>query len=275
MKTILLAGCGNMGFAMLKGWLDKGAAVPHDVFVVEPNETLRNRAAGLGVQVAAGVEAFISTKIDLLMIALKPQVLEAALPSYRSFTDNGATLITVAAGAPIALYNRILGSAVPVIRTMPNTPAAIGAGMIGMVSNAYVSDAARSFSRNLLESNGVVDELDNEAMIDVVTAVSGSGPAYLFHFIECMAVAAEAAGMNKAQATLYARQTVFGAAKLAEQASEDAAQLRVNVTSPKGTTYAALQVLMGDNLDGEKRLENLMVEAVAAAKARAEELGRS
>jgi pyrroline-5-carboxylate reductase len=114
-----------------------------------------------------------------------------------------------------------------------------------------------------------VDEVGDEAMIDVVTAVSGSGPAYLFHFIECMAAAAEAAGMGKSQAMTYARQTVFGAAKLAEQSADDAGQLRVNVTSPKGTTHAALQVLMG-----EQRLERLMVEAVNAAKLRAEELGR-
>jgi pyrroline-5-carboxylate reductase len=269
MKTILLAGCGNMGFAMLKGWLDKAAAHPTDVMVVEPNEALRARAASLGVHVAETANAFAGRKIGLLMIALKPQMLEAALPDYGSFTDAGATLITVAAGAPIALYTRILGSHVPVIRTMPNTPAAIGAGMIGMFSNAHVSVEAKAFAKNLLEANGVVDELDSEGMIDTVTAVSGSGPAYLFHFIECMAAAAEAAGMGKQQAMIYARQTIFGAAKLAEQADEDAAQLRVNVTSPKGTTYAALQVLMG-----EKRLENLMVEAIGAAKARAEELGR-
>jgi pyrroline-5-carboxylate reductase len=268
MKTILLAGCGNMGFAMLKGWLDKGACLPTDVMVVEPNELLRMRAADLGVDVAESATAFIGRKVDLLMIALKPQVLEQVLPEYRSFTDGGATLITVAAGAPISLYTRILGN-IPIIRTMPNTPAAIGAGMIGVYSNEAVSVAAKAFARKLLEANGVVDELANEAMIDTVTAVSGSGPAYLFHFIECMTAAAEAAGMSKAQAVIYARQTVFGAAKLAEQATEDAAQLRVNVTSPKGTTYAALQVLMGD-----KRLENLMIEAVGAAKARAEELGR-
>ena len=268
METILLAGSGNMGFAMLKGWLDKGAVSPKNVMVVEPDDRLRDRAASLGVQVAENADAFINAKIDLLMIALKPQMLEQALPGYKGFTDAGATLITVAAGAPISLYRRILGK-IPVIRTMPNTPAAIGAGMIGMFSNADVSPEANRFARTLLEANGVVDELGDEAMIDIVTAVSGSGPAYLFHFIECMAAAAEAAGMGKEQAVIYARQTVFGAAKLAEQAEEDAAQLRVNVTSPKGTTYAALQVLMGD-----KRLENLMVEAVAAAKARAEELGR-
>ena len=258
-----------MGFAMLKGWLDKGAVAPKHVMVVEPNEALRTRASGLSVHVAETAGVFAGHEIDLLMIALKPQMLEAALPDYRSFTLAGATLITVAAGAPIALYNRILGNDVPVIRTMPNTPAAIGAGMIGMFSNGHVSVEAKAFAKNLLEANGVVDELDNEAMIDTVTAVSGSGPAYLFHFIECMAAAAEAAGMGKEQAMIYARQTVFGSAKLAEQANEDAAQLRVNVTSPKGTTYAALQVLMG-----EKRLENLMIEAVGAAKARAQELGQ-
>ncbi|MGL4406208.1 MAG: pyrroline-5-carboxylate reductase [Notoacmeibacter sp.] len=268
MQTILLAGCGNMGFAMLKGWLDKGAALPENVMVVEPNEGLRNRAAGLGVATSETAAAFVAHKVDLLMIALKPQILETALPEYQSFTNSGATLITVAAGAPIALYTRILGT-IPVIRTMPNTPAAIGAGMIGMFSSVDVSQEAKAFARQLLEANGVVDQLNTEAMIDTVTAVSGSGPAYLFHFIECMAAAAEAAGMNKDQAIIYARQTVFGAAKLAEQASEDAAQLRVNVTSPKGTTYAALQVLMG-----EKRLENLLIEAVNAAKERAEELGR-
>jgi pyrroline-5-carboxylate reductase len=269
MKTILLAGCGNMGFAMLKGWLDKNAADAGHIMVVEPNMDLRKRAASLGVETAEDAAAFTARQVDLLMIALKPQMLEQALPEYRGFTDHGATLITVAAGAPIALYTRILGSQVPVIRTMPNTPAAIGAGMIGMFSSSLVSVEAKTFARQLLEANGVVDELADEAMIDVVTAVSGSGPAYLFHFIECMAAAAEAAGMTEDQAMIYARQTVFGAAKLAEQATEDAAQLRVNVTSPKGTTYAALQVLMGD-----RRLENLMVEAVAAAKARAEELGR-
>jgi pyrroline-5-carboxylate reductase len=269
MKTILLAGCGNMGFAMLKGWLDKGAAMPKDVMVVEPNDALRARAEELGVHVAGSAAQFTGRRVDLLMIALKPQVLEQALPDYRHFTNEGATLITVAAGAPIALYNRILGDQVPVIRTMPNTPAAIGAGMIGMFSNGQVSTEAKAFAKSLLSANGVVDELHDESMIDTVTAVSGSGPAYLFYFIECMAAAAEAAGMGKNQAMIYARQTIFGAAKLAEQAAEDASQLRVNVTSPKGTTYAALQVLMGD-----KRLENLMVEAVAAAKARAGELGR-
>jgi pyrroline-5-carboxylate reductase len=268
MRTILLAGCGNMGFAMLKGWLDKNVVASKEVMVVEPNAALRSRAARLGVQVAESADRFVGRKVDLLMIALKPQVLTDALPNYRSFTDAGATLITVAAGAPIALYERILGK-IPVIRTMPNTPAAIGAGMIGMFSNERVLHVSKAFARTLLEANGVVDELSDEAMIDTVTAVSGSGPAYLFHFIECMAAAAEAAGMGKDQAMIYARQTVFGAAKLAEQATEDASQLRVNVTSPKGTTYAALQVLMGG-----KRLENLMIEAVAAAKARAEELGR-
>jgi pyrroline-5-carboxylate reductase len=270
MNTILLAGCGNMGFAMLKGWLDKGAAQPADIMVVEPNEALRKRAADMGVAVAASPEGFAGQPVDLMMIALKPQMLASALPDYRPFAASGATVLTVAAGAPIALYERLLGDGTPVIRTMPNTPAAVGAGMIGMVANGAVSAEAKAFARRLLEANGVVDELADEAMIDVVTAVSGSGPAYLFHFIECMTSAAIAAGMAPDQASIYARQTVFGAAKLAEQASEDAAQLRVNVTSPKGTTYAALQVLMGN-----KAMETLLIDAVAAAKARAIELGKA
>lgn len=274
MTTVLLAGCGNMGFAMLKGWLDKGAAQADDIAVVEPNETLRARAASLGVTVAADASGHAARRFDLLLVAVKPQVLATALPAYQRFIDAGATVLTVAAGAPISTYERIFGKGTPVIRTIPNTPAAVGAGMIGMVKNAAVTPAANAAARALLEANGVVDEVNNEAMIDVVTAVSGSGPAYLFHFIEALSEAAVAAGMSPDQAMLHARQTVFGAAKLAELAAEDAAQLRRNVTSPNGTTFAALKVLMGDDLAAGGPMASLVTRAVAAAKTRAEELGR-
>lgn len=274
MTTVLLAGCGNMGFAMLKGWLDSGAIAPEAVMVVEPNEALRARAASLGVRTADAAAAFERDAVDLLVIAVKPQVLEAALPAYRGFVSRGATVLTVAAGAPIKTYERLLGENAPVIRTIPNTPAAIGAGMIGWVANSHVLPGVNAFARRLLEANGVIDEVADEAMIDVVTAVSGSGPAYLFHFIEALAAAAQAAGMTAEQAMLHARQTIFGAAKLAEASSEDAAQLRKNVTSPNGTTFAALQVMMGEGLPAGGPLTQMMVKAVAAAKARAEELGR-
>jgi pyrroline-5-carboxylate reductase len=274
MTTVLLAGCGNMGFAMLKGWLDKGAVQPGDVAVVEPNVALRERAAALGVAVAAQADGHANRRFTLLLVALKPQVLRSALPAYQPFIDTGSTVLTVAAGAAMASYEAIFGAGTPVIRTIPNTPAAIGAGMIGLVKNTAVSKEANAFARRLLEANGVVDEVADEAMIDVVTAVSGSGPAYLFHFIEALAEAAQAAGMGPEQAMAHARQTVFGAARLAEQAEEDAAQLRRNVTSPNGTTFAALKVLMGENLAPGGPLAEIMTRAVAAAKARAEELGQ-
>jgi pyrroline-5-carboxylate reductase len=274
MDTVLLAGCGNMGFAMLKGWLDKGAAEPGAIAVVEPDEALRQRAADLGVAVAAKADGHAGRHFTLLLVALKPQVLADALPAYRTHVESGSTVLTIAAGAPIAFYERIFGAGTPVIRTMPNTPAAIGAGMIGLKANAAVAPAAKAFAMRLLTANGVVDELDDEAMIDVVTAVSGSGPAYLFHFIEAITAAAKAAGMGDAQAVMHARQTIFGAAKLAEASTDDAGQLRRNVTSPKGTTLAALQVMMGETLAPGGPMEQMMVKAVAAAKARAQELGR-
>jgi pyrroline-5-carboxylate reductase len=274
LTTVLLAGCGNMGFAMLKGWLDTGAAAPADVAVVEPNDALRARAAGLGVATAADAAGHAGRRFDLLLVAVKPQVLAEALPAYQPFIDTGATVLTVAAGAPIATYEAIFGQGTPVIRTIPNTPAAVGAGMIALVSNASVTPAIKAAAIRLLEANGVVDVLDDEAMIDVATAVSGSGPAYVFQFIEALAGAAQAAGMGDTQAMTYARQTVIGAAKLAELSSEDAGQLRRNVTSPKGTTHAALQVLMGPDLAPGGPVEQIVTKAVAAAKARAEELGR-
>jgi pyrroline-5-carboxylate reductase len=274
MKTILLAGCGNMGFAMLQGWLAKGAAEASNIAVVEPNEALRDRAAATGAAVGDAPSAFAGQQFDIVLVALKPQILSEALPAYKPYTDQGAAVLTVAAGAPIALYQRIFGADTPVIRTIPNTPAAVGAGMTGLYASPNVSKAAKDFAMRLLEANGVVDELSNEAMIDVATAVSGSGPAYVFHFIEALAGAAEAAGMSKDQAMIYARQTVIGAARLAEHSSEDAGQLRRNVTSPKGTTYAALQVMMGPDLAEGGPMEQLITKAVAAAKARAEELGR-
>jgi pyrroline-5-carboxylate reductase len=275
MGSVLLAGCGNMGFAMLKGWLDKGAAWPADIAVVEPNDALRERAAALGVSVAADAAGHSGRRFDLLLIALKPQILAAALPAYREYSDAGSAVLTVAAGAPIAFYEGVFGQGTPVIRTIPNTPAAIGAGMIGLFCNGAVTPASKAFALSLLAANGVVDELADEAMIDVVTAVSGSGPAYLFHFIEALAAAARAAGMSEAQAVAHARQTIFGAAKLAEQSTEDAGQLRRNVTSPKGTTLAALQVMMGEDLGPGGPLEQMMTRAVAAAKARAIELGKA
>ena len=266
-KNILIVGCGNMGFAMLKGWVDQNAIAASDVKVVEPNEALRARVETLGIKTAVSHEAFSDAPFTLIMIAVKPQMLELVLPDYQAFCAQGATILTVAAGAPIALYQRILGAETPVIRVMPNTPAAIGKGMIATFASPQVTDAVQNFAHHLLSANGVVEQLDDEAMMDAVTAVSGSGPAYLFHFIECLTEAAKAAGLPDDKALIFARQTIFGAASLAEASEDSATILRQNVTSPKGTTEAALKVFMDDGA-----LEKLVTKAVAASKARSIEL---
>ncbi|TPE53712.1 pyrroline-5-carboxylate reductase [Amaricoccus solimangrovi] len=262
---LLLVGCGNMGHAMLAGWM-KMADAP-EVVVVEPAAPLRERAEATGALAVAdhsGIpEGFAP---DVTILAVKPQMMEQVLPGYARFRDG--CFVSIAAGTTMAALARGLGEAA-IVRCMPNTPAAIGRGVFGFTANAAVTAEQRALVRRLLEPSGRVFELDDETMIDRITAVSGSGPAYLFHFIEALADAARAIGLPDDVATEAARQTVFGAAALAEAAPEDAAALRRAVTSPGGTTAAALDVLMG-----EDRLTRLMTEAVRAAFARAEELGK-
>jgi pyrroline-5-carboxylate reductase len=262
---ILLVGCGNMGHALLSGWM-RMPETP-EVVVVEPAEGLRQRAAAAGASVIAGADAMPRDFVpDVVILAVKPQVMPQVLPEYAGL--RGTCFVSIAAGTTLETLTQGLGDAA-IVRCMPNTPAAIGRGVFGFTGNPRVSDAQKAMVRRLLEPGGTVFELDDEAMIDRVTAVSGSGPAYLFHFIEALAAAAVAVGLPEAVAVEAARQTVFGAAALAEASPEDATALRRAVTSPGGTTAAALDVLMG-----EDRLTRLMTEAVGAAFDRARELGR-
>ncbi|GAB4357359.1 MAG: pyrroline-5-carboxylate reductase [Oricola sp.] len=269
-NRVVLVGSGNMGFAMLQGWLAAEMLDAGDVFVVEPNEALRERAAGLGVGVAADAgELPGSFDAGLVILAVKPQVMDAVLPAYRDLAARGATFVSVAAGILIERYERILGETTPVIRVMPNTPAAVGAGMMVICANARTDRETLAFTRKLMAANGEVAVIDDEGLMDAVTAVSGSGPAYLFHMIEALTEAAKAAGLPDGIAELLAGQTIYGAAVYAKQSGVAPAKLREQVTSPNGTTAAALGVLMGDG-----RLTKLMTEAVAAARARSVELGR-
>ncbi|MCB1417612.1 MAG: pyrroline-5-carboxylate reductase [Notoacmeibacter sp.] len=266
---IIMAGCGNMGYAMLSAWLDSGQVDPDDCHVVEPNEALRQRVATRGVHAHAGAgDIPEGLPADLVVLAVKPQVMGDVVPQYRRFAETGATFLSIAAGTKIAFLTAMLGSHTPIVRCMPNTPAAIGRGMMVTVSNEHVSTAMSKAIEALLSANGAVDTVGDEALMDPVTAVSGSGPAYVFHFIECLTAAAEAAGLSPETASLLAKQTVLGAAELAASSSETPARLREQVTSPNGTTAAALAVLMGDN-----RLANLVAEAVEAARRRSVELG--
>jgi pyrroline-5-carboxylate reductase len=266
----ILVGCGNMGFAMLAGWLKCGKLSASEVFVVEPNADLRNRAAGLGI--ATGTSAGdlpADTAPRLIILAVKPQVIRDVSAQYRRFGASTPVFLSVAAGTPVATFSEVLGNDTPIVRVMPNTPAAIGKGMMVVFANSRVPARELAFINELLATSGAVTSIDDEALMDAVTAVSGSGPAYVFHFIECLTAAGEAAGLPLATAKLLAMQTVFGAASLAAESGEEPALLRQQVTSPNGTTAAALGVLMGND-----RLKTLVTEAVEAARARSVELGK-
>ncbi|RWC90966.1 MAG: pyrroline-5-carboxylate reductase [Mesorhizobium sp.] len=267
---LVLAGCGNMGFAMLSGWLKSGKLAPQSVFVVEPNDDLRKRAEALGCGVAADAAGIPADAVpSLAVIAVKPQVIREVTAAYTRFGDGRTTFLSVAAGTSVATFTSILGDSAPIVRCMPNTPAAIGKGMMVVFSNPLVSDDTKRFVADLLSASGEVAEIDDEGLMDAVTAVSGSGPAYIFHFIEALTAAAEKAGLPARTAGLLAMQTVYGAASLAAESHEDPGVLRQQVTSPNGTTAAALGVLMG----GE-RLTKLLTEAVEAARLRSIELGK-
>lgn len=266
---VVLVGCGNMGHAMLSGWLKSGKLKPHEVFVVEPNETLRARAAELGALAgASAAEIPRETAPTLVIFAVKPQVMRDVVPAYARFAGMGATYLSIAAGTRVSVFEDILGSTAAIVRCMPNTPAAVGKGMMVTFANPNVTKEANAFVADLLSASGEVASIADEGLMDAVTAVSGSGPAYIFHFIECLTAAGEAAGLPADTAKLLAMQTVYGAACVAKESTETPTRLREQVTSPNGTTAAALGVLMG----GDK-LKSLLTEAVEAARKRSVELG--
>jgi pyrroline-5-carboxylate reductase len=268
-KKLVLVGCGNMGFAMLSGWLKAGRLGPDEILVIEPGEALRHRLSGLKVEaVADAAELPPALAPRLVLFAIKPQLVRAVVPSYRRFAASGATFLSIAAGTRISLFEELLGADAPIMRCMPNTPAAIGKGMMVLVANGKVTPDMDAFIEDLMATSGRVARIDSEDLMDAVTAVSGSGPAYIFHFIECLSAAAEKAGLPADTAKLLAMQTVYGAASLAAESGEEPGRLREQVTSPNGTTAAALGVLMGEN-----RLRDLVTEAVEAARKRSVELG--
>lgn len=267
--TLLLVGCGNMGFAMLKGWL--GADPGLTVHVVEPAAALQDRARGLGATVhdsAAGLPDGLAP--DLVILAVKPQVMGDVVPAYAAMAGGPATFVSVAAGTTIATLAAMLPGPTPIIRCMPNTPAAIGAGMMVCCANPNVTAAARDLTNTFLKTSGVVDWIEDEGLMDAVTALSGSGPAYVFHMIEAMTAAGVRVGLPEPLAARMALQTVMGAGRLAAEVDSPPGTLREQVTSPGGTTAAGLGVLMGDD-----RLTDLMTETVTAARDRGRDLAKA
>lgn len=262
---IVLIGAGNMGGAMLSGWLKSGVNGA-DILVIDPGpppamaKLIADNSVRHATSAPNGVEAAV------IFIAVKPQVMEAVLPPLKPLVGPSTVIVSVAAGKTLAFIETHLGAAATV-RAMPNTPAMIGRGVTGAFANARVSDAQRSQVHDLLKVSGPVEWVETEGDIDAVTAVSGSGPAYVFYLVECMAEAGRKAGLKADLAMRLARETVAGAGELLHQSPDDASKLRQNVTSPGGTTAAALAVLMAE--DG---MQPLFDQAIAAARKRAEEL---
>lgn len=262
---VVLVGAGKMGLALARGWIAGG--LPGDRLVlVDPfaGEAAKAFAAETGARLAESVANVLT---HVLVLAVKPQSMAAVLAEVRPSVGRQTLVISIAAGIPLASLAAGLDTR-RVVRAMPNTPAQLGKGITGAVG-LEVSEGDRQTAAALLGTTGALVWFDQEAMLDAVTAVSGSGPAYVFYMVEALAAAAERQGFAAPQAMQFARQTLIGAAALLEADSAPAATLRENVTSPKGTTAAALAVLMAP--DG---LAPLIERAVQAARQRSEELGR-
>jgi pyrroline-5-carboxylate reductase len=260
-RGLVLLGCGKMGSAMLEGWLAQGLPAG-SVWVNDPFPSDWLKAQGVNLN------STLPENPAIVLIAVKPQMMAEALPSLQALGNGETLFLSVAAGISIATYETLLGDQTPIIRAMPNTPAAVGQGITAIIGNSHTADSHLDMAQALLKAVGQVVRLDTEAQIDAVTAVSGSGPAYVFHMIETMARAGEAQGLAPDLAMALAKATVAGAGALAMQASEDPSQLRKNVTSPNGTTQAGLEVLM----DEAQGLPPLIKATVAAAVDRSKEL---
>jgi pyrroline-5-carboxylate reductase len=263
---ILLIGAGKMGGAMLEGWLN-GGMKPAQITVFDPVPTPRMfELAGKGLRLSPPVDEI--GEMDVVVLAIKPQTLDAAGPILKAVIKNETLLVSVLAGKTLADIKMRAPELRSVVRAMPNTPAAVGRGITGCAASDDVTPTQRALATKLLSAIGRVEWVADENLIDAVTALSGSGPAYVFHMVECMAAAGTAAGLPADLAMRLARATVEGAGELMYRDENTAASiLRQNVTSPGGTTAAALAVLMAN--DG---LMPLMKKAVAAAKLRAEQL---
>ncbi len=262
-RGLVLLGCGKMGSAMLAGWLSSGLPAA-SVWVNDPHPSdwLQGRGVNLNAELPADPA--------IVLIAVKPQMMAGALPSLQALGNGSTVFLSVAAGIGIATYEELLGAETPIIRAMPNTPAAVGRGITAIIGNSKVGEDALGMAEELLSAVGQVVRLEDESQMDGVTAVSGSGPAYVFHLIETLAKAGEAQGLSPELSMQLAKATVAGAGVLAEEADDTPTQLRINVTSPNGTTQAALEVLMNET-DG---FPSLLDRAVAAAANRSKELSR-
>ena len=264
--TYLVIGAGKMGGALLQGWLDSGTVKAKQLIILDPTPGEAARAAIKNGALHLKEPSKKLAAVDFALLGIKPQMFTKLAPPIAKHLPDGALVISILAGTSLAALEQTF-SAQKLIRTMPNTPASIGKGITAYTAGKDVSDAQTSMTETLLSAGGPVHRVETEQMIDMVTAVSGSGPAYIFHLTEALEAAALKIGLPADLATALARQTVIGSAALMDESGISATQLRQNVTSPNGTTQAALDVLMGS-----EGLPSLMRETVQAALKRAKEL---
>jgi pyrroline-5-carboxylate reductase len=263
---LVLIGAGKMGGALLDGWLRAGFNATKLV-VIDPVPSTALRSLVDGHRIVLNPPVATIENVDVIVLAVKPQALDAALSGLGSLRQQSALVISIVAGKTIASISEHFGRDTAVVRAMPNTPAAVGRGITAMAANRNVDTVQLALARTLLAAVGEVVTVEQEEQIDAVTAVSGSGPAYVFYLTECLAEAGRKLGLADDLATILARATISGSGELMRLSGLPAATLRRNVTSPGGATQAALEILMA--ADG---LKPLLERAVAAAQTRSREL---
>lgn len=257
-----------MGSALLNGWLKQGIKST-DISVIEPfNDTASMVSKNFGVNIVSGPDNISSSdKLRTIVFAIKPQSMDESVPTYASLVDANTVFLSIAAGKTIDYFQNNLGAQAAIVRAMPNTPAAIGRGITVAFGNSIVTKDQKQNCEKLLQAVSKVVWIKDEGLIDAVTALSGSGPAYVFALTECMAEAGINAGLPEVLAHQLARETVAGAGELLNRTSESPRELRINVTSPGGTTEAALNILMAKG-----GLKELLMLAIKAATKRSQEL---
>lgn len=265
--TFGILGYGNMGAAILQGLVKTGTLPADRALVYDVDPVKGKQAEALGARAARSLEE-LARSCDILLLATKPQDAAAALEGIRGAFSNKTLVISVEAGISVGFIQNALGSAARVIRVMPNTPALVGAGAAAMASSDTCSDGDRALAASVFSAVGTIEEVPESGM-DAVTGLSGSGPAYFFYLVECMAAAAAKEGLDEEKATRLAAQTLLGAGRLLEESGEGPATLRERVTSKGGTTAAALDSLR------ESGFEEMVQAAISAAAKRSRELGRS
>ncbi len=264
MPKIILVGCGNMGFALTRGWLNNGW-LKSDIVAVDPSDSARQKVTDLGILATEKIST--DPQADIIVLAVKPQHLGETLPAYKQFLNSDPVFLSIVAGKPIVFLEDILGKNAAIVRGMPNTPVSVGKGMTALVKNKMVKKNQMTASEKLMGAVGRATWLEDESLMNAVTGISGSGPAYVFLIIEALSKAGVNLGLSEELSGELALMTVAGAGELAFKSDLSPTELRRRVTSPGGTTEAALNVLMRN-----EELVDLFKDAAHAAADRGRDL---